>query len=141
MYSIVTKRMPVSFADSNIVLYALSPGPKSERAWEVLMDDTAISVQVLNEVANVSRRKRRMPWNDIREDLMDLRQALPVVPVTIEIHQTGLDIAERYGLSTYDSMIAAAALEAGCRTLWSEDMHNGLILDGSLTIRNPFKAT
>ena len=50
----------------------------------------------------------------------------------------GLALAERYGLSIYDSMIAASALEAGCDTLWSEDMQDGMVLDGQVRIVNPF---
>jgi predicted nucleic acid-binding protein len=46
-------------------------------------------------------------------------------------------LAERYQLGVYDGMIVAAALVAGCTTLYSEDMHDGLVID-QLTIRNPY---
>jgi predicted nucleic acid-binding protein len=49
-------------------------------------------------------------------------------------------LAERHDLSTWDAMIAAAALHANCDTLWSEDMQDGLSLDGRLRIVNPFRA-
>lgn len=52
----------------------------------------------------------------------------------------GLRLAERYQLSLYDGMIVAAALDAGCDTLWSEDMHDGLVVETQLTICNPFAA-
>ena len=52
---------------------------------------------------------------------------------------TGLALAERYGLSVYDAMIAASALHAECDTLWSEDMHDGLVIEDQLRIVNPFR--
>ena len=55
-----------------------------------------------------------------------LRGLLTVQPITVETHETGLALAERYSLSTYDAMIAASALHAGCDTLWSEDMQHGM---------------
>ena len=66
-----------------------------------------------------------------------MRGLLPVQPLTIEIHETGLALTERYGLSTYDAMIAASALHADCDTLWSEDMQDGILLDDRLRIVNP----
>ena len=59
---------------------------------------------------------------------------------TIETHETGLALAERYNLSTYDAMIAASALHADCDTLWSEDMQHGMALGEGLRIINPFRA-
>jgi predicted nucleic acid-binding protein len=64
---------------------------------------------------------------------------LTVHPVTFDVHKTGLRLAERYGLSTYDAMIVASALHAGSDTLWSEDMQHGMVLDEGLRIINPFR--
>jgi predicted nucleic acid-binding protein len=69
-----------------------------------------------------------------------LRGLLPAQPLTIEIHETGLALAQRYGLPTSDAMIAASALHADCDTLWSEDMQDGFVLDDRLRIVNPFRA-
>jgi predicted nucleic acid-binding protein len=77
----------------------------------------AARFQVLNEIANVARRKMRMSWKETRDMLGMLRDLLPVVPVTIETHETGIALAERYGFSTYDAMIAASAILSGCDTL------------------------
>jgi predicted nucleic acid-binding protein len=60
-----------------------------------------------------------------------------IVPLTIEMHDRGLALAEQYRLNVYDGMIIAAAQLAGCTVLYSEDMHDGLVID-RLTIRNPF---
>jgi len=81
-----------------------------------------------------------MSWAETCAFLTMLRGFLTVHPLTLEIHETGLALAERYGFSTYDAMIAASALHAGCDTLWSEDMQHGLRLDEGLHILNPFRA-
>ena len=99
-----------------------------------------ISVQVLNEIANVARRKMGMSWTQTRAFLSTIRGLLPVQTLTIDVHETGLVLAERYGLSVYDAMIAASALHADCDTLWSEDMQDGIVLDNRLCIVNPFRA-
>jgi predicted nucleic acid-binding protein len=99
-----------------------------------------ISVQVLNEITNVARRKMGLSWTETRAFLSMMRGLLPVPPLTIDIHETGVRPAERYGLSIYDAMIAASALHADCDTLWSEDMQDGIVLDDRLRIVNPFRA-
>jgi predicted nucleic acid-binding protein len=67
-----------------------------------------------------------------------IRGLLPVQPLTIEVHETGLALAERYGLSTFDALIVASARHADCDTLWSEDMQDGILLDDSLRIATRF---
>ena len=99
-----------------------------------------ISVQVLNELANVARRKMRMSWQETHTFLSLLRGLLTVHSLEVETHDTGLALAERYNLSIYDAMFAAAALRAGCDTLWSEDMQHGMVLDGRLRVVDPFRA-
>ena len=94
---------------------------------------------MLNEVANVTRRKMRMSWAETHTFLSSLRGLLTVDPISVDVHGTGLALAERYGLSVCDAMIAASALHAGCDTLFSEDMHDGLMLNGSIRLVNPFR--
>jgi predicted nucleic acid-binding protein len=132
--------MPGSFFDTNVLVYIASGDPvKADRAETAIAGGGAISVQVLNELTNVARRKMRMSWTDTRMFLSMLRNLLAVHPVTLKTHETGLALAERYGLATYDAMIAAAALHAGCDTLWSEDMRHGMEFDEGLRIVNPFR--
>ena len=132
--------MPGSFFDTNVLLYvASSDTSKSDRAEKVVAAGGSISVQVLNEIASVARRKMRLPWADTHALLSLLRSLLTVHPLTAEVHDSGLALAERYGLSTWDAMIAASALHADCDTLWSEDMQHGMTLDGRLRIVNPFR--
>ena len=83
----------------------------------------------------------QMSWDDTHALLNALRGLLTVHPLTVDIHETGLRLAERYGFSVYDAMIVASALNAGCDTLWSEDMQHGLVLDDGLRIVNPFGDT
>ena len=132
--------MPGSFIDTNVLVYVASGDPvKAERAEKIIADGGTISVQVLNELANVSRRKMRMSWSETHALLSIIRALLPVQPITVGIHETGLELAERYGLSIYDAMIAASALHAECDTLWSEDMHDGVVIQDRLRIANPLR--
>jgi predicted nucleic acid-binding protein len=132
--------MSASFFDSNVLLYIASADrDKADKAEEILAQGGSISVQVLNEIANVAQRKMRLGWCEIHEFLSMVRELLTVHPVTIETHEDGLALAERYGLSTYDAMIAAAALQADCETLWSEDLQHGMLLDGRLRVVDPFR--
>jgi predicted nucleic acid-binding protein len=134
--------MPVSFFDTNVLVYIASgDAKKADRAEAAIAKGGSISVQVLNELANVARRKMQISWDETHALLNMLRDLLTVHPLTVEAHETGLRIAERYGLSIYDAMIAASALHAGCDTLWSEDMQHGLALKEGLRIVNPFRDT
>jgi predicted nucleic acid-binding protein len=133
--------MPGSFFDTNILVYIASSGDtaKADRAEAAIAAGGAISVQVLNELTNVARRKMKLSWSDTHALLTMMRGLLTVHPLTIEIHETGFALARRYGFSTYDAMIAASALHANCDTLWSEDMQHGMTLAEGLTIIDPFR--
>lgn len=134
--------MPDSFIDTNVLVYiASSDQAKADRAENIIRDGNAtISVQVLNELTNVARRKMRMSWTDTHAFLSMIRTLLPAEPLTVEIHDIGLELAERYGLSIFDAMIVASALHVGCETLWSEDMQDGMTIENRLRIVNPFRA-
>jgi len=130
---------PKVFIDTNILLYLLSAdNDKADRAETVLRAGGLISVQVLNEMANVARRNLAMSWMEIDEVLALIRSLCSIAPLTIEIHDRGRLVAERYAMSVYDAMIVAAALLGGCETLYSEDMRDGGLIDHQLRICNPF---
>jgi predicted nucleic acid-binding protein len=130
--------MPGSFFDTNVLVYLASDdATKANQAESVLKKGGAISVQVLNELANVARRKMTLSWTETRAFLATVSQLVSVQPLTHDIHVLGLTLAERYQLSIYDAMIVASALEAGCDTLWTEDLQHGVDLKG-LRVRNPF---
>ncbi|MBH5397856.1 PIN domain-containing protein [Bradyrhizobium sp. CNPSo 4010] len=131
--------MPANFFDTNVLFYLVSSdAAKADRAEQALSDGGVISVQVLNELANVVRRKTQLFWQQTHNFLDSLRGLLTIYPVTLDIHDTGLGLAERYGMQTYDAIIAASALHAGCETLLSEDFQHGMVLKEGLRITNPF---
>jgi len=110
---------PKAFIDSNVLIYLLSANVnKANQAEAVVRAGGRISVQVLNEIANVALRKLGMPWTEINEVLALIRSICPLEPLAIETHDRGKLVSERYGLSMYDTMVVAAALLAGCETLY-----------------------
>ena len=128
------------FLDSNVLLYfAGSDGGKAARAFELIKAGGTISTQVLNEVAHVARRKMGSSWDETSSLLADLRGLLRVVPLDLRTHEFGLELAARHELSVWDGMICAAAVLSNCTELLSEDMHDGLVLDGRTRIANPFR--
>ena len=111
-----------AFLDTNVIVYAFtSNDPRSETAYALMRQGGVISVQVLNELVNVWRRKQRRDWTEI-QDCLDIVKALldPPAPLTVEVHDVAFGLARDYGFSIYDSLIVAAALRAGCTTLWEE---------------------
>ena len=132
--------MSVSFFDSNVLIYLASGVTDKALAAEHILavPGAVVSTQVVNECASVLRRKYRHDWNAIR-DFVDMVAAVASIrPISFETSRRGLILAERYGFSVWDSMIVAAAIEADATTLWTEDLHDGLIVDERLRIANPF---
>ena len=124
--------------DSNVLVYAVAgSGAKAETAMALVRAGGVISVQALNETANVLRRKTALEWDAIEEALGLLRRLLDIVPLDVATHERGLRLARATGYSVWDAMILAAALGAGCKTVFTEDMQDGRVVEG-LTIRNPF---
>lgn len=129
----------IPFFDTNVLVYLLSADRrKADRAESLVASGGTISVQVLNEMAHVMRRKTGMGWGAVRDVLAALRAVLSVVPMDQDMHNLGIDLAERHGFSVWDAMIVAAAQRSGASVLWSEDMDGGLTLPGGPAIRNPF---
>jgi predicted nucleic acid-binding protein len=129
-----------AFFDTNVLIYAVTQDePRSTQAEKLLASGGVLSVQILNEFASVARRKILMSWSDVTEALDAFRVLCPSpLPITVEMHEAALKIAENHGYNIYDALVVSAALEAGCTTLYSEDLHDGQTIDGRLTIRNPF---
>jgi len=127
------------FFDSNVVLYLMSEDDaKADQAEDLIGQGGHISVQVLNESASIMIRKLKMTHDEVCEVLATVRAVCQVDPLTEATHELGMQIAQRYRLSIYDAMIAASALAAGCRTLFSKDMQDGLLINRRLKVRNPF---
>lgn len=127
------------FHDTNVLLHLLSSDErKADLAEGFIAAGGFISVQVLTEAAAVASRKLLMNGSDIRDFLGPLRTVLTVVALAEEMHESSVVLAEKYRLSFHDASIVAAALDAGCVTLFSEDMHTGPVFEKQLTVRNPF---
>lgn len=137
----MTASKAATFLDSNVVLYLLSAEPgKADRAEALLRARPIVSVQVLNEVTSVCLRKLRLPWEEVQAVIAAVKSNASVVPLTVESHALAMDLAHRHQLSFYDAHVVASALQAGAQTLFSEDMHHGLEIQG-LRILNPFAAS
>jgi predicted nucleic acid-binding protein len=129
-----------AFFDTNVLVYAVAEGdPRSTQAEKLLAGGGVISVQILNEFVSVARRKILMSWSDVVEVLDAFRVLCPSpLPITLEVQEAALRIAEKHGYGIYDALVVSAALESGCTTLYSEDFQDGQTIDGRLTIRSPF---
>jgi predicted nucleic acid-binding protein len=130
-----------AFLDTNVLIYAVAKNdPRTSKAEALLASGAVVSVQSLNEFVSVARRKLGMPWKEVREfiDLICVLCPKPV-PISLDTHKAAIAIAEKYSYSIYDAWIASAALEAGCKTLYSEDLQDGQIIHRQLTVRNPFR--
>ena len=130
------------FFDTNVLLYLLSEDEeKADRAEELLAGGGVISVQVLNEFATVASRKVGLSWSEIKDILHPIRAICEIEPLSLETHDRGIEIAERYGFSFFDAMIVAWALHAGCKVLYSEDLQHDQLIANRLRVRNPFAAS
>ncbi len=129
-----------AFFDTNILIYAQQDGSKADKARALLATGGVLSVQVLNEFAAVARGKLGKDWDDIGEAIEDTLALVDLpVPLTAALHVAARTIAGDHGFAFYDALIVAAALEAGCDRLLTEDLQHGRVL-GGLTIVNPFAA-
>ena len=127
-----------AFFDTNILVYTTTSDPKKQSATDCLRRGGVASVQVLNEFVHVARRKLRHNWPQIELALGLFRASLDdIVPVTMNTHTGAVLLAREHGLSFYDALIIAAAIEAGCDKLFSEDMQRRRAI-GGLGIINPF---
>lgn len=135
------------FLDTNILVYSFGvqkeklPGARRDVAQALVIRGGTISVQVLNEFVQICRRKAGLDWTrtlGFRDLILEL--CAPVVPLALETHESAVQLSQRYNFSLYDALIIAAALQAGCTTLFSEDLQHGQIVEG-LRIVNPFLET
>jgi predicted nucleic acid-binding protein len=127
-----------AFFDTNILVYAQQVDGKADRARALFAAGGKLSVQVLNEFTAVSRRKQKRDWREIAEAISDVLVLVdPPLALTLDLHAAARALAEDHRLSFYDALIVAAALEAGCDILYSEDMQHGRTI-GGLSIVNPF---
>lgn len=136
-----------AFIDTNVLIYWVDDSTRADVVEQLLAQQAVISVQVLNEFANVLRKKRAMPLQDVEALCTTLIDTCDVLDLSVRTHQTALALMARYQLSVYDANIVAAAALSDCAVLYTEDMQDGLNLKlpgsagtNSLVIRNPFRA-
>jgi predicted nucleic acid-binding protein len=129
------------FVDSNVLLYSVGTDEtKAARSYEVMDENPLISVQVLNEFANVARKKHKLDWPEVNDALEHVRECCEVLPLVVGVHIKAVEIAEANLIGVYDACIVAAADLAGCNVLYSEDLNHGQRI-GRVEIRNPFVAS
>ena len=127
-----------AFFDTNILIYTVSQDHRKQKASDILQSGGAISAQVLNEFTHTTRKKLGCGWSTIELALSGFRQIFDDIrPLTAETHAAAFALARAHAFSFYDALIISSALEAGCDTLFTEDMQNGRKIK-TLTIRNPF---
>ena len=128
-----------AFWDTNVFVYAFIAGPKQQIARRKLVSGGVISVQVLNEFANVMTRKMRQSWADVERFLSTIEVRFPTAaPLTVQTHAAALALARDHSIAFYDALIVAAAIEAGCDRLYSEDLQHGRRF-GDCVVVNPFR--
>lgn len=132
------------FVDSNIWLYALlqrsNDDARHQRAMDFLftLSRPVISSQVIRETCNNLIKKSSMPEERLRILIQGWYQDCEVIVSNAAQHLMASRLRESYSFSYWDSLIVAAAVDAGCTTLFTEDMHHGQQIDETMTIANPF---
>ena len=136
----------VDFLDTNVLVYAIDAAHPGKRdtaraivARALTGQQGVISFQVVQETLQVITRKFRVVSSeaDAGQFLADVLVPLWTVQPSAALYATALDVQARQRFSFYDSLIVAAALEAGCKRLLSEDLQHGQRIRG-LKIENPF---
>ncbi len=127
------------FFDTNVLIYAFAAGDRrSAKAESLLAEGGVIGVQVLNEFTNVVRRKLGWDWPQVDAALGVIAELTgPALSLTADIHTQAVKLARDSSLSFYDALIVAAAADAGCRVLFTEDLQHDRKF-GGVTIQNPF---
>mgnify|MGYP001580971307 CR=1 FL=1 len=132
------------FLDTNIVIYAFSEdeAQKQSIAFGLLdgeYNNALISKQVINELANILLKKFKLSSNQVENAILELDTIVNIVDFDLSTQIKALHVKDKYNLQFYDSLIIATALENRCTILYSEDMHNGMLIENRLKIINPFK--
>ena len=131
-----------SFLDTNIVLYTIGQDKlKTEVARSLVSAVPFVSAQVINECVNVCLRK--FSFGKVRAYAFadNVMRRTNVLPLDEAVIRKSAEISVQQQISNWDALIVAAALLANCDILYSEDMQNGQVFEGGLTVINPFTST
>jgi predicted nucleic acid-binding protein len=132
--------------DTNVLAYAAFAQTDDRKALagriiaEAALGDAFLPMQVLVEFANASLKRSQLSVADTRQRIAEWSAAFPVIATVPGDVLAALDLVAARRLSYFDALIIATARRAGATVLLTEDMHDGLDLDG-LTILNPFAAS
>jgi predicted nucleic acid-binding protein len=130
------------FLDTNLLIYYVSDDlPKKKRIHDLLITASSVTVssQVINEFVAVTIRKKIHPREDALRFAGEFMDLFMVIPVDEKVIRSSFDLMLKHGYSSWDSLIVAAALQARVKILYSEDLHHSQVIEGRLTIINPFK--
>jgi len=130
------------FLDTNVFIYTQSEGEfiKRDIAIKALKEyDCCTSTQVFNEISNVMIKKLKMSIVEVKQIITAINDRCEVYIINFETIQKALDLKEVYGYSYYDSLILATAILSDCCYVFSEDLHDGQVVDNKIEIVNIFK--
>jgi len=130
------------FLDSNILIYCYSNNEidKQKIARSIFENtkDIYISSQVINAVTNILLKKLKLTTTDVVNTILQISALVTTFSFHINTQLEALKLKEKYNLQFYDALIIATAIENNCTVLYSEDMQDGLIINNTITIKNPF---
>ncbi len=126
--------------DSNILIYNHSLDHENKRliARDFFKENPIVSSQVISEYINVMRRNFKMQKQELLHLCSLWLEKCSIQPVALSTIKLAQNLINRYDFQIFDGIIIAAALEANCNILYSEDMQNGQIVENTLKIVNPF---
>lgn len=130
------------FVDSNVLIYLIdeaSSSSKKEKVENFLSPAFIISTQVVSENVNVCLKKLKLEKDKAFKHARGLLKRFKVVTIHQDILLKSFDLSEKYHYGLWDSLILATAIFYDCTLIYSEDMQDGQVIEGTLTIKNPFK--
>ncbi|MBI4848686.1 MAG: PIN domain-containing protein [Nitrospirae bacterium] len=131
------------FVDTNVLVYFISDDKKKKlKARDIIFtsEEVFVSSQVISEFVSVCFSKKLLSSDKTTSVASHFMEALNFSTVGEATIISALQIKKKAHCSFWDSLIVAAALENNCSILYTEDMHDGQVIDGKLTVRNPFKS-
>jgi len=141
--SVPFRRVGTLALDTNVLVYAegINGAVKKEAALALLTrlrpETTLIPVQTLGELYSVLVGKGGRAPKDAHQALLGWGDAYPLIESSPAVMLGAADLAVHHQFTIWDALILAAAAEAGCRLLLSEDLQDGFTWSG-VTIANPF---
>ena len=126
--------------DTNILLYSISINENRKRAIaaNLIDENPVIFPQNLSEFINVLLNRWKYPKENMGLIVMEVLKSCVLLNTSATAYKQAFELIKKYDFPVFDAIIVAAALDAGCSILYSEDMQNNLVVEKQLTIINPF---